>query len=105
MKIKKETALLIAFPLLLIIIAGAFLWIEYRKNKTTEDLLKWGVLPDGFISEETEEGIIIKNEEIGIIFKVPRDWTYDAYMSHSITFNSPNYVPMQRGRGKSMQYL
>lgn len=87
------------FIIFLILIAGGLFfgqWKEYQKDKEfgemiAGELLNFGLLPKNFIENETSEGIFLGNEDIGINFKVPKDWEFVGYMNDFIDLKSPDY--------------
>ncbi len=84
MKIKRKKLFFIVFILLLIIIIGVFLWLEY-KQKSASFLEYIG----NYTIEENSEGRFIKNEEYGLSFKVPDDWTIKNYDKGGIGIFDP----------------
>jgi len=87
------------FIIVLLLIGGGFFWWqwqEYQADKkfgemTVGELLNFGVLPKNFIVNETSEGIFLENKNLGINFKVPKDWEFVGYMDNFVDLKSPDY--------------
>jgi len=74
---KKQFYFLIILALLVMLVAGIFLWSDF--NKQAEESFP-GVRfepPENYIIKETSEGTIVENKSAGISFKVPEGWTAD----------------------------
>ncbi len=74
---KKQFYFLIILALLVMLVAGIFLWSDF--NKQAEESFP-GVRfepPENYIIKETSEGTIVENKIAGISFKVPDNWTAD----------------------------
>jgi hypothetical protein len=92
--VAKKVVILIV--VLLLVAGGFFWWQEYQKEKKLEEmtvgeLFKFRVLPKGFVVDETSEGIFLENQDIGINFKVPKNWELVGYMEDFIDLKSSDY--------------
>ena len=67
-------------------------WQKYLKEEISmKGAFEFGVLPKGFVTQETSEGIVLENKDIGVSFRVPNGWKFTGYFGDSISLNSPDY--------------
>ena len=86
----------VLIPLVVAIIYGN--WKIYQNEKRIAEMpakdflgLNVGILPKGFILEETATYKVLKNEDIGINFSVADDWEVLGYLDNYIDLRDPNY--------------
>ena len=78
--------------LLLLLAGGTFYWWQWKKEEVSmKGAFEFGVLPKGFVTQETSEGIVLENKDIGISFRVPNGWKFTGYLGDSISLTSPDY--------------
>lgn len=100
-KILNKKVVIVFFVVVLILLIGAIIygnWKIYQNEKRIAEMpakdflgFNLGILPKGFILEETSSHKVLKNEEIGINFSVASDWEVLGYLDNYIDLRDPNY--------------
>jgi len=81
----------------ILIIGGFFWWRSYSDRKIGEMLAKdffdfhLGILPKGFVVNETLGIKILENKDMGISFEVPTGWSFIGHMDDYIDLKSSDY--------------
>jgi|GEM_PF-5648192 len=85
------------FAIAILVVGGFFWWRNYNDRKIGEMLAKeffnfhLGVLPKGFVVNETLGTKILENKDIGVSFEIPTGWSFIGYMDDYIDLKSPDY--------------
>ena len=90
----KKTKIIIPVIVVLffLLASGIFYWWQWRKEEISmKGAFEFGILPKGFVTQETSEGIMLENKDIGISFLVPNRWKFTGYFGDSISLTSPDY--------------
>jgi hypothetical protein len=100
---EKKIYFLFIVSFLIIIFGGIFLWLELSKQIDKGSFFP-GVRfepPENYQFVETDQGIIVRNENVGLTFSVPEGWNADKVRigpeQWIINVNSPDLEADERG--------
>jgi len=91
-KSKKVLFLFVLIFVLALLLGGFFWWRgEDNSNQLMGKVFDLGTLPNDFFAIDSSDGVILKNNNIGISFSVPKDWKFIGYLDAYIDLKSPEY--------------